>query len=308
MTNSLPSFDQRKAACLLFPERFIPSTGKFKIKFMEDRLLFSVHGKFDIQKLLKRYQSAYFTKKINDAKWLESAMPKIVDMCTDGYTPFINFISRDDWVTPPTNDMSIPLDWLGQKIELRFCGKIGEYSNYEVSVTSHGNGNNRAHELGNKTLLELAFEQDEFSEYRLRHMFKNINYETRLRFEVTNGDDNLALHIVKTKVYPIIIEIFSALGETEPPEWYEGDSEGNSRVTRVRTNQIIKKIGSVEAVISLNSFVTDVGENKTLQVDFSLDLEHNMFSYNRALSQIRAIEAMNLFLVRCKQLIRENTY
>lgn len=302
-TNVLPEFDTKKAAHLLFPERYV--TDDFQIKFQENSVFVSLRNKYDLNKLMGMYQEAYFREQINNTKWLENKVSSIVNMCTDGCVPFLDFLSHDEWI-PPETDITIPLKWLRQNLLLRYAGKISGNFYYNLSITD---AEKKEHTSGNKILLSLALGESRFVEHSLKHIFQSMSYDTRLRVVIVDDDDNKALHIVKERVTSIASEIFAMIGEKDLPKWKENKTDKkNSRELVVQTDRVSKGTGSVNVIISLKSFVSSAsgGKHKTLEVDFGLDLEHNQFGDHQALSQISGIEAMNLFLIRCKQLNRED--
>lgn len=294
---ALPAFTTEQATLLLFPERMV--TDSFKIEFHQDRILVSISGKYDLNTFIKTYQEAYLRERINDTKWLSNHVCAIASMCTNGCVPYIDYVSRDKWV-PPTDSMEISLTWLGQNILLIYCGNFGETFYYEAKIKD---SNGKIHTSGNEILLRMVLMQDSFAKHHLRHAFKCTSYKTRLSVPIDDMEVK-TLHVIKERVTPIALEVFSALGGKSLPDWVMESDQGKERLCTGTMTE--KDVGSIEVWFALKYFPSTHGSEKKLEVDFSFEIEDNDFtSPNMVLGQISGIEAMNLFLIKCRQLKRE---
>jgi hypothetical protein len=297
---ALPAFTTEQATLLLFPERMV--TDSFKIEFHQDRILVSISGKYDLNTFIKTYQEAYLRERINDTKWLSNHVCAIASMCTNGCVPYIDYVSRDKWV-PPTDSMEISLTWLGQNILLIYCGNFGETFYYEAKIKD---SNGKIHTSGNEILLRMVLMQDSFAKHHLRHAFKCTSYKTRLSVPIDDMEVK-TLHVIKERVTPIALEVFSALGGKSLPDWVmESDQGRNERLYTGNTPSKDKDIAPKEVWFALKYFQSARGPEKKLEVDFSLEIKDTSFPcIEEASSQIGGIEAMNLFLIKCQQLKRE---
>lgn len=300
-----PKFDHRKAASLMFPERAITDT--FHAKFQEDRMLVAVRKAYDLHSLMSQYQQAYFDEKMGDANWLRSVSPNIVSMCTEGCVPYLDFSnssSRTKW-TPVERDFEIQLKWLSQAIRFEFCGRIGKDCYYETDIVATRGDQTEgvSHALGTRVLVGLAFNESEFAQYHLKHAFERLGYESRLRIPVVNGGD-VRFQRLKEAVREIAREVFMMFEKTDVPLFSYPDSDGKK--LRLVMDQVQDHSGSITATFSLGMFISTSGDkaHNAMEIDVGLQIEHNRFSNDRALNQLRAVEAMNFFLVKFKQLKR----
>lgn len=289
-------FNKQKAADLLFPNKTIP--GNFTIDFQKDIVQTRLSGNIDILKLIHYYQLAYFKEKSSDSNWLKERIPSMVETFTKGCKPFVNE-GDFSWI-PPQHEISIDFPWFGQEMKLYHTGHIADEYYYEVKITTGG----QDHDLGNAVLSNLVYAQNNFSPYRLQHVFSHISNEVRV--DTKSDESGLNLQKLTEKVQLIANEVFSALGEPEVPKLSEDPetSDDKGKTLKVYVTQIHseRNRGSLISTMSLHSWDSS---NDLIGNTLKFNIGHNMFSSNRALSQMRGIEAMNLFMIKCSQLKRE---
>lgn len=287
-------FDTAKATALIFPQKYV--TGDLNVKFVEGMILVKITSHADMVWLIKYYQLAYFNHQSTNTNWLNERIPSMIAVFTDGNKPLINPDVKS-W-KPPKHGFTVELPWFSQNMSCNFAGTVGEDHYYEITIY----GYDRRHDLGNEILSNLVYAQNKLSLHNIMHVFKEIDYEILL---VLNKE---RLQKLTESVQQIANDVFPVVGEVNIPQLSENKNtseESNVTVLEIRTALTSNTGGHLFSLLWLKS-KDNFNGTTTNKLSFTVRYESLMDQKPfGALSQIRGIEAVNLFILKCSQLERE---
>jgi len=278
------------------------------INFSPERMIFQPSGICSFQHLLTSYYRDYLSSKVMDKNWWSSNVHSVSNLLTFGITPFQNFYDMKNNWTPPEGDFEIPLEFLSQKISLKFCGVDNGDNLYLMRIEDSSGG---VHNLGTDILLNMPLiHSGRSTSSILYHELNDVVLRRTIRLPFISGNN---VSDVKSSIDQKILEIARNLSGLmkikEEPEFevVPNDNSDSKRIDHVFSFELDETDNprTFSGKIKYTTFEV-LAEDPEVRVDFSFDITFNKLANTKTQSkgsdQMSVMNAINQFFVSMNEL------
>jgi len=278
------------------------------INFSPKRVIFQPSDILSFKHLLISYYLDYLSSKVMDENWWLSNVHSVSNLLTLGVKPFQDFSDINNKWTPPKGDFEIPLEFLSQKISLKFCGVDNGDSLYLMRIEENSDD---VHNLGTDILLNMPLiHSDRPTSSILYHELNDVVLRRTIQLPfISRNDVSDVNSSIDQKIIEVTRKLSGLMKIKEEPEFevlpnVDSDSKRIDHVFSFELDEADNP-RTFSGKIKYTTFEV-LAEDSVVRVDFSFDITFNKFANTKTQSkgsdQINVMNAVNQFFVSMNEL------